>query len=435
MPNFNAENYRKARDAGYSDAEIAEFVRGFAPGVDKPGLPQERPEFQGMSYGSELPIPSSNFVSQGAERMGAGAAKMTRPGVAAKLGGASDIFRGAATVASPVLAGAALPAAVAAPVATGVGLLGGMAGGRMARGAAESMGGDEDVQNFAEDVGGLLAGGAGAYIGNRGAATISSIKNKLADPKVREAAIRVFPKGEKTLALRDAWRSAGNAPQTTTNAGTSAIRNVNVGEPQSTPAPSNIFWQSGTTGTVKMSPSEAAAAEDASLKNVADFIKRKAFLDTPEGPKKITPPPAPVQQGPNIRETGMAAEMRKRDAGLLADSPQEMQGTGLISEVPSESEKRGAWYRASGKKGENITDIKQNALIKFANATNRPMTALTEKDYNTLVKDFNATKPVHPLTGRPWRVRKAGGDFGPTQFGRDVETTLRHFNNMRLGKK
>lgn len=407
------------------------FMKNYAPGVDKPGLPADRPEYQGMDYGSELPIPSKNFMTQGLSQMGSGAAKMTRPGIAPKLGGASDIFRGAATAASPVLAAAAIPAAVAAPVMTGAGLLAGYGGGKLARSTAESMTDDPDIQNFSEDLGGLLAGAGGAYLGNRGAAAVSSVKGKLTNPKVQDAALRILPKGEKALAFRDAWRSAGNAPQTTTNAGTSAIRNVNVGAPQPIPTPSNISWQSGTAGTARPSPAQAAAAEDASLKNVADFIKRKSFLDTPEGPKKITPP-QPVQQGPNVRETGMAAEMRKRDAGLLADTPQETPGTGLLAEV---EKKRGAWNKNAGDKGETLTKLKQDALIKFADENNLPMVDLTEADYNTLVDAFNATKPVHPISGKPWKVGKAGSNFSSTGFGRDVKTTLRHFNNMRLGKK
>jgi len=434
MPNFNAENYQKARDAGYTDAEISAFVKNFAPGVDKPGLPVSRPEFQGMDYGSELPIPSDNFATRGAAQMASGAAKMTRPGMSPKFGGASDIFRGAATVASPVLA-AALPVAVAAaPTATGAGLLAGYGGGGIAKNAAQRMGADENVQNFSEDLGGLLAGAGGAYLGHRGAAAVSSIRHKFADPNVRDALVRTLPKGRDALKLRDAW-AAADAPTPTpvvrpASDGTLGIRNFDVGAPRPTPTPSNVSWQSGTSGKPggllapepKPTPAELIARDKQQLANIEAFKAKKAakaegLMDTPK------PTPKPTAPSENA-----AARMKAQDA---AGQPR----TGLISDVAAEAEKRGAWNVNAGNKGEMLTKLKQEALIQFADANNLPKVNMTEPEYNALVTAFNQTNPVHPVSGKPWKISPAGANNSATGYGRDVETTLRHFNNMRLGKK
>jgi hypothetical protein len=187
------------KQIGAPPPPITNEQRNFAPEVPKPGLPEDKPEFQGMDYGSELPIPSSNFATQGAGRMAAGAAKMTRPGISPKLGGASEIFRGAAQIASPVAAGALPAAAFAAPVATALGMAGGLAGGKAARSGAAALGGNEDVQNFAEDVGSAAGGFAGVRSSRPVSATMDRARQRISD--VRNGIV-ADPKLTLTQALK-----------------------------------------------------------------------------------------------------------------------------------------------------------------------------------------------------------------------------------------
>jgi hypothetical protein len=200
---------------------ITDAQRNFAPGVPKLGLPEEKPEFQGMDYGSELPIPSDNFATSGARKMADGAAKMTRPGVSPKLGGVSDIMRGGAEIGAPAAA-AVLPfAAVAAPVATALGIAGGVAGGKAARSGAKALGADEDVQNFAEDAGGAV-GGTLASMAPRGAVkaynAISGRNVRNVNNPVEEAALASVEKSVRmTPGQRAGQRGLQNAERDLVN--------------------------------------------------------------------------------------------------------------------------------------------------------------------------------------------------------------------------
>ena len=173
-----------------------------------------------------------------------------------------------------------------------------------------------------------------------------------------------------------------------------------------------------------LTPAEIIAADAKSKANIEALKARQAARQNPRPTPTPTPTPKPTAPSEN-----MAARMAAQDAAG-------QQRTGLMNDVVAEAEKRGAWNEAGGKFFENATDLKQNALIKFAAEKGKPMQRFSESEYNALVKEFNATKPLHPIDGAPWRVERAGANYKPgKKAGRDVETTLRHFNNMRLGKE
>lgn len=173
-----------------------------------------------------------------------------------------------------------------------------------------------------------------------------------------------------------------------------------------------------------LTPAEIIAADAKSKANIEALKARQAAKQNPRPTPTPTPTPKPTAPSEN-----MASRMAAQDAAG-------QQRTGLMNEVVAEAEKRGAWNEAGGKFFENATELKQNALIKFAAEKGKPMQQFSESEYNALVKEFNATKPLHPTDGSPWRLERAGANYKPgKKAGRDVETTLRHFNNMRLGKE
>ena len=177
-----------------------------------------------------------------------------------------------------------------------------------------------------------------------------------------------------------------------------------------------------------LTPAEIIAADAKSKANIEALKARQAAKQNPRPTPTPTPTPKPTAK-PTAPSENMAARMAAQDAAG-------QQRTGLMNEVVAEAEKRGAWNEAGGNFFENATDLKQNALIKFAAEKGKPMQRFSESEYNALVKEFNATNPSHPTDGAPWRLERAGANYKPgKKAGRDVETTLRHFNNMRLGKE
>ena len=451
------------------------YMKNYAPGVDKPGLPDSR----------TLPTPKNfpGFGDPAAEyakrqepvnRMLDGAARMTRQGADAKFGGASDIMRGAGEIAAPL---AALPLAGAGSIGAGAAMLGRMAigagggylGGKLLR--AQVPKDQPGLQDFAENAGatagGLLAGGGsespklGAFLkGAAKAAPTAMVRsgpygiggalmhalghNKsalAADAVAAAAGLPTVIRGGMAEAAGKPWLGpmfsgilGKNKPQPVdpSIAGTYGTRNFDVGPPRPTPTPVNFSLQSGTAGRpsgllateLSLTPAEIIARQEEALRNIEALKARQAAKQNAR--PKPTPKPAAKPAAPS---ENAAARMAAQDAAG-------QERTGLMNDVVAEAEKRGAWNEAGGKFFENATDIKQNALIKFAAEKGKPMQPFSESEYNALVKEFNATKPLHPTDGAPWRLERAGANYKPgKKAGRDVETTLRHFNNMRLGKE
>ena len=227
-----------------------------------------------------------------------------------------------------------------------------------------------------------------------------------------------------------AGRPASSTPPAA--AGTYGAKNFDVGAPRPMLTPSNASLQSGTAGRpsgllateLSLTPAEIIARQEEALRNIEALKARQAAKQNP----RPAPTPKPAAK-PTAPSENAAAKMAAQDAAG-------QQRTGLMNDVVAEAEKRGAWNEAGGKFFENATDIKQNALIKFAAEKGKPMQRFSESEYNALVKEFNATKPLHPTDGKPWTLERAGANYKPgKKAGRDVETTLRHFNNMRLGKE
>jgi hypothetical protein len=98
----------------------------------------------------------NGMIRGGWDQLQQGVAAMTRPGVDAKMGGASQTIRGVGGMALPVVA----PVAVMNPLKTMAGVTGGLATGKAARYAAEALGAGPGGQDLAEDIGGYIGGGA-----------------------------------------------------------------------------------------------------------------------------------------------------------------------------------------------------------------------------------------------------------------------------------
>lgn len=97
-----------------------------------------------------------NYPFQGLDQAAHGMAEMTQPGQ--RVRGASDILRGGMKAGTVMLP----QAAVAAPLATAMGIGTGMAASGAASGIAGALGAPQDVQDLTGDVAGLAAGGMAA---------------------------------------------------------------------------------------------------------------------------------------------------------------------------------------------------------------------------------------------------------------------------------
>jgi hypothetical protein len=440
--------------------------KDYAPGVDMPGLPQPKQEYQGMDYGSELPIPSNNFATSGASQIMNGASRMTgsaarRSGgdvADARYGGASDMFRGAGQIVSPVAAALAVPTSLAGAglLATGAG--GGYVGGKLLKGAAQLAGAGPGGMALAEDVGtgggGLLAGGAaespkiGAFL--KGAAKAAPkamvrsgpygmggvVMHAMGHNKLGLAADAVAAAAGLPTVIRGGMAEAAGKPWL----GAGASRLFGVNKPQQAPA-TNPRWQ-------------AARQEGIRLRGLMDAAEEPAPAPTLEIPVK---PELPSGRKPggiwNQDKVLTPAEIIAADAkskaaiealkARQARQPKAETKPNLMDEAVAEAEAEAAaavkdqeWRKRSGTIGEKMTKTKQDALIAFAAEKGKPMTRFTESEYNDLVSEFNAAGKKR-ATGKPFKMNFAGADYDADggKYGRDVEMTLRHFNNMRLGKK
>lgn len=155
------------------EALAALAAKGYGPGLPAPPAPpalqsdaqQQAAYAQSVQRAaaanpfalSALNPPLNSIVRPGLDRLANAPLVASRPGLDNKLQAASDVVRGAGQVAAPL----ALPlAALAGPVALGIGLLGGYAGSQLLGAGARALGAGPGMQNLAEDVGGF-AGGAG----------------------------------------------------------------------------------------------------------------------------------------------------------------------------------------------------------------------------------------------------------------------------------
>lgn len=137
--------------------------------------------------------PGAGLIGQGYRRAAAGVAALTRPTVDEKAHAASEIIRGAGTMAIPAVA----PVTLAdLPAAVGAGLAG-YGGSKLARGLASYLEAGPGVQDLAEDVGGGLGiakGGKGVRAGLKAMApkkvneVLQSIRDAYATPAEAPAA-------------------------------------------------------------------------------------------------------------------------------------------------------------------------------------------------------------------------------------------------------
>jgi len=493
------EKYQQAKDAGYSDAEIEAFMaqamKTGGPGVDKPGLPDSRTlptpkNFPGFGNPAAEYARRQEPVRQildGAARMTGSAARRSGGDVAdARFGGASDIMRGAAEIAAPL---AAVPLAGAGSIGAGAAMLGRMAlgagggylGGKLLR--AQVPKDKPGLQDFAENVGatagGLLAGGVsespkvGAFV--KGAA--KEVPKKLPSAMLAGAAGHALGR-PGTMAILEALY-----------AGPSIIRG-GMAEAAGKPWLGPVF--SGILGKNKPQPLTAQQAQGVAAKQ--EYLRLRGLMDAAEEPAPASTLEIPVKpELPSGRKPGgiwnqdkvptpaeiIAADakskaaieaLKARQAAKQNSSPaptpkkpaaktttpsenaaarmaaQDAAGqerTGLMNDVVAQAEAEAAaavkdleWRKRSGTIGEKMTKTKQDALIAFAAEKGKPMTRFTESEYNDLVSEFNAAGKKR-ATGKPFKMNFAGADYNADgeKYGRDVEMTLRHFNNMRLGKK
>lgn len=415
MPQFN---YQGAKSAGYSDAEIASFLKNYAPPVDKPGLPQDKQEYQGMSYGSELPIPSSNFATDGAKQMYDGAAHMTQPGISPKLGGASQVMRGAGQIASPVAAAMFGPALVAAPAATVGGLLGGGAGAAVGKYGSQALGANEDIQNFSTDMGGLLGAGLGAKAGTAARDAVRFIqKNR----SVQDSIVGGMP-------ILGKWaNNVRNSVDAARAAETPTVAAAQTPQPGYT-GPGERTFQPLPPPVPKANP---VTASGGLLDDIAKGQAGKPFAKLDPGRQALVRSIAEGIAPPPLPKGGLLSDAMPTPApkgGLLGDATDfktKATARGIADKFIGGSEESGLIH------GSNVTTKNQN-LVDFAKSQGLPAQDFTEEQYNMLVDGFNQSKKIDPATGKPFRYTRAGTNNGPKQHGRSVADTLRHFNEEYL---
>lgn len=143
----------------------------------------------------------SRFLMHGVNELAGAVPRMAN---GEKAGGAADAIEGLGHLAAPF----ALPAAVAAPVATGVGLVAGTGAQMLGKDIAEGQGASPDTARLIGDVAGIGAGAGGSRLTDIGSRTVSSMR-----PDVRKALINMIPLyGPKINALTDALRTSDAQP-------------------------------------------------------------------------------------------------------------------------------------------------------------------------------------------------------------------------------
>lgn len=124
-----------------------------APAKEKPWIGQPRPENEGML--SRI----FHTPAYGVQDIGTGIQHLMQPGK--RMQGAHEVISGAGQASLPLL----LPAAVAAPAATALGMAGGAIGSGIGKTGAEMLGASPEAANLAGDVGGLAGGIGGTKLG------------------------------------------------------------------------------------------------------------------------------------------------------------------------------------------------------------------------------------------------------------------------------
>lgn len=449
------------------------YMQNYAPGVDKPGLPDSR----------TLPTPKNfpGFGNPSAEyarrqepvtRMMDGAARMTRAGADAKFGGASDIMRGAGEIAAPL---AAVPLAGAGSIGAGAAMLGrmalgaggGYAGGQVARSMVpEDQPGLQDfVENAGATAGGLLAGGAaespkiGAFI--KGAAK-----------EAPSAMIRSGPYGMGGLAMHamghgklglaaDAVAAAKGLPSVIRSGmaeaagkpwlGPVASGILGTNKPKPSPAPNAARQEAqrvrGLMGdaeqaaptppipvqtqtpsgrkpgsifnqTKEPTPAEIIARDKQQLANIEAFKAKKAAKS--EGLMDAPKPTAPSENA--------AARMAAQDAAgekrsglmndVVAEADSAAANTGAAKKiVQSAANQASKAFNAAGTIGEHLRAVKDTGLsthAKFFMHNGQPLprgVPLTAEQYEAVRLDFNQKGYTHPTSNKPWKVKGLGLDY------------------------
>lgn len=168
IPTF--EEFKKTQGSTPTFAEFKAQQSAANPSDAIPKAKPPVPEELAPAKPNFLTSPTG-FIRSGFNRAVAGVEHMAEPGITPKIGGASEVLRGAGSMLAPVAIGATLPSLFAAPASTmgsaALGTAGSMAGGAAAKSVAKSFHASPEAQNLTEDIGGLVGGGAGAYSGAR----------------------------------------------------------------------------------------------------------------------------------------------------------------------------------------------------------------------------------------------------------------------------
>lgn len=126
------------------------------PGIPKPKLPYGlSPESDPQSIGGQGPEPGiPKIMVEGGRQLLRALPSFSNSWKA----GASDVIEGAGKVAAPL----AIPAVISAPAATALAMGGGYVGGKGTSALTKAVGGDEEAQRLANNVGGIAGGAAAA---------------------------------------------------------------------------------------------------------------------------------------------------------------------------------------------------------------------------------------------------------------------------------
>lgn len=171
---------------------------------------------------------------------------------------------------------------------------------------------------------------------------------------------------------------------------------------------------------------EALLAKIADKKTAESVTNVKAFLDTPEGMKKVTVPEAPPKPVKSIRDTGMAAQMRARDAALASDAEKNLPGGVAITPAPGKTKLDMALDKVRHRENEATFDVRdyseadKNRIIDAAQS--RGLDASSDGKF-ILVRDMNVPSPAQGLTPGP----SANTGPGTGSFATDFKTKAKGF--------
>lgn len=233
-------------------------------------VPYTSPTSEPGNHGlSEFITSPHGYIREGLRTAGQGVKELMTPGT--RLRGATDVLKGAGSVATPAALGAGGAALAAAPLATvgamGLGAAGSGLGGMAGRKLATAVSKNPDAGELGQEAGSLVGGLGAGYAGSKALPAIG----------------RMIPTTEKAGArIENVMRQAGDRPVNLSQIGPPAMRAAQFGKRGgSTPKAINDFI---TETGVDANPQEGM--RPLNLRSAADYhenagAKARTMMDQP----------------------------------------------------------------------------------------------------------------------------------------------------------